>query len=238
MYNNSRILALIPARGGSKGIPGKNIRDLNGKPLIAYTVCAARNSKYIDKVVVSTDSQEIASVAQKYGAEIPFLRPAELATDTSKSIDSMIHCIKSLSKMGENFDTVLLLQPTSPLRDSMDIDAAIETFYRYGGEGLVSVSAVDDHPILIRSLNEKGELRNLLNQGSTYRRQDMPRFYRVNGAIYIYSSTEILKGISLNDGRIPYIMEKKHSVDIDSLSDFYLADYYLKETVASVTAEG
>ena len=152
MFNNNRILAIIPARGGSKGIPHKNIIDLCGKPLVAYTIDAALNSKYIDYVMVSTDDEKIADVAKAYGAKVPFMRPAVLASDTAKTLDTILYSIKKLSDMGEEFLDFVLLQPTEPLRISNDIDAAIEKYYENNRQSLVSVSEVDDHPILIRTI--------------------------------------------------------------------------------------
>ena len=140
MFKEHNILALIPARGGSKGIPRKNIKVLHGSPLIAYTIAAARNSRYIDDVVVTTDSDEIAKIARDYGASVPFMRPSELADDRSKTIDAVLHAVETLEDMGRTFDAVVLLQPTSPLRTSVDIDCSIETFYSHGSLGVASVS--------------------------------------------------------------------------------------------------
>ena len=227
MYLEKKILALIPARGGSKGIKNKNITSLYGRPLIAYTVEAALKSKYIDEVVISTDSFEIAETAKAYGAKIPFMRPAELAQDYSKTIDVVIHAIQELNKAGE-YDTLILLQPTQPLRNEEDIDAAIEEYFYRGEKSLVSISEVDDHPLLIRQINEEGRLVKLLNTGSTCRRQDMPMFYRVNGCIYINKISEINAETSFNDNEIPFVMQKERSVDIDEPIDLALAEYYLE----------
>lgn len=227
MFGNNRILAVIPARGGSKGILHKNIIDLCGKPLIAYTIEAAINSRYIDYVMVSTDNEEIAGVARAFGAQVPFMRPAELASDTAKTIDAIYHSIGSLSDMGERFSDVVLLQPTEPLRTNDDIDVAIEKYYENKRHSLVSVSEVDDHPILIRTI-EGSLLKPLLNVPSTCRRQDMPKYYRVNGCIYINPIEDINENTSFNDNIIPYVMEKDHSVDIDELSDLALAKFYLE----------
>lgn len=226
MFKDKKILAVIPARGGSKGIPHKNIIDLCGRPLISYTIEAALRSKYIDYVMVSTDDDEIAKVSKEFGAEIPFLRPAELATDTSKTIESVMYTIRMLQDRGKSFDTVVLLQPTQPLRTSKDIDGAIEKYDECGNAALASVSEVDDHPILIRAI-KNDQLLSLLNTPSTCRRQDMPAFYRVNGCIYINEVSEINKDTSFNDNTIPYIMDKSHSVDIDEVLDLVIAEYYL-----------
>ena len=228
MFGKQKILALIPARGGSKGIKDKNIIPLAGKPLIAYSIEAAKKSKYIDSIVVTTDSEKIAEVAKRYGARVPFLRPAELAADTSKTIDAVLHAIKTLKSMGENYDTLVLLQPTQPLRTTDDIGKAIELYYESGENGLVSISSVDDSPLLIRSIDEDGKLINLLSQNSTCRRQDMPNYYKVNGCIYINKIDEINENTSFNDNKVPFIMDKEHSIDIDELSDLWMAECYLK----------
>jgi CMP-N-acetylneuraminic acid synthetase len=224
MYEGKRILAFIPARGGSKGIPHKNITPLAGKPLIQYTIDAAKQSRYIDYVLVSTDDEEIATVARRCGAEVPFLRPPELAADTAKTIDAVLHAIETLREAGETFDSLVLLQPTSPLRTAEDIDKAVETFYESNRQPVVSVSEVSDHPILIRTI-EDGRLKPLLQTGSTVRRQDMPPFYRVNGSIYINPIEEISQTTSFNDNPVPFIMQKSHSVDIDEPLDLKIAEW-------------
>ena len=225
---NPKILALIPARGGSKGIPGKNIKDLAGKPLIAHTIEAAKNCSYISKVVVSTDSQEIADVAKKYGAEIPCLRPAELASDTAKTMDAVLHMIETLKEAGEKYDYLVLLQPTSPLRNASDIEGAVELAME-SGKDVVAVSAVSDHPILVRTCDEDGNLTPLLQQNSTVRRQDMPNYYRVNGSIYVNCLDQFGEDTSFNDNPVGYHMPAERSVDIDEPIDFAIAEFYLQE---------
>lgn len=224
------ILGIIPARSGSKGIKDKNIINLNGKPLIAYSIEAGLESKYIDKVVVSTDGEEIAKVARKYGAEVPFLRPDYLATDTSKTIDAIIHCIDEMKKMGEEYDYIVLLQPTQPLRQAWHIDEAIELIMDKKEEALVSVSKVKDHPILMRTIDENGYAKNLLECSSTQRRQDFQNFYKVNGAIYINKINENLNNeTSLNDNKLVYIMDEKYDVDIDEMLDLQIAEIALTD---------
>ena len=227
MIEKNKIVALIPARGGSKGIKNKNIIDLCGKPLISYTIQAALESKYIDKVIVSTDSQEIADVAIKYGAEVPFLRPGELASDTSKTIDAVMHAVGELEKRKEQYDILILLQATQPLRTADDIDSAIELFIKNKGQSLVSVSPVEDNPILIRTIDNLGRMNSILPMKSTCRRQDMPLYYRVNGCIYINLISELDLNTSFNDNKIPYIMSKERSVDIDEIKDLLIAQYYI-----------
>lgn len=229
MYENKRVLGLIPARGGSKGIKNKNTIDLCGKPLIAYTIEAAINSKLIDDVVVTTDSGHIADVALKYGAEVPFLRPAELATDTSKTVDAVMHAVKELNKTGREYECLVLLQPTQPLRTSKHIDDALKVFFTHGEKSLVSVCEVDDHPVLIRKIGETGELIPLLECNSTCRRQDMPKYYKVNGCIYINRIDQLSTDTSFNDNAVPYIMDKGCSVDIDEAVDLSIAQVMMNE---------
>ncbi len=229
MFEKSRILALIPARGGSKGIKDKNIVDVAGKPLISYSIEAALHSKYVDDIVVTTDSEKIAEVAKNHGARVPFLRPAHLASDTAKTIDAVVHAIEELKKLGQSYDVLLLLQPTQPLRTSADIDGAIELFFENNQKSLVSVSPVDDHPLLIRTISDEGNLVNLLKSNSTCRRQDMPDYYCVNGCIYLNKVSEVDKDLSFNDNKMAYIMPKERAVDIDEPRDLLLAEYYLME---------
>lgn len=225
MFKLKKILAIIPARAGSKGIKDKNIIDLNGKPLIAYSIEAGLKSKYIDKVVVTTDGEDIAREAIKYGAEVPFLRPEYLSSDNAKTIDAVIHCIEEMEKLGEKYDYVVLLQPTQPLRQSWHIDEAIELILEKNEEALVSVSKVKDNPILIRSIDSNGYAVNLLSESSTKRRQDFQDFYKVNGAIYINKINQNLNNkTSLNDNKLVYIMDEKYDVDIDEMLDLQIAE--------------
>ncbi len=226
MMDGKRILALIPARGGSKGIPGKNIRMMAGKPLIAYTIGAALRCEEIDRVVVSTDSREIADVAVQYGAEVPCLRPEKLSGDTAKTIDAVLHMLRFLEEKKEFYDYLVLLQPTSPLRTEKEISEAIKLAYR-SGRDVAAVSPVQDSPILIRSMGESGELFPLLETDSTVRRQDMPKYYRVNGSIYVNRVANLSGMTSLNDNPLGYCMEQRHSVDIDEEIDFMAAEYWL-----------
>lgn len=227
MIDGKAVLAWIPARGGSKGIRGKNIKPLLGRPLIDYTVKAALGSKYVDRAMVSTDSAQIAEVAKACGAWVPSLRPDELASDTSKTLDAVLYTVRLLESLNEHFPIFCLLQPTSPLRDAADIDAALEQYISCGGS-VVSVSPAEDSPLLIRSIAPTGELEPLLHQSSTCRRQDMPKYYVVNGAIYINATMELDKETSFNDNRFPYMMDREHGIDIDTLTDFELAEAILK----------
>lgn len=230
MYKNKKILAIIPARGGSKGVPKKNIIEIGGKPLIAYSIHCGLDSKYIDKVFVSTDDKEIARVAKSFGGEVPFLRPEELAQDGSKTIDSLVYTVNKLKELGETYDYLVLLQPTVPLRKTIHVDEAIEKLLESNFHDLVSVSEVHDHPILMRKVKDNGELENLLPLPSSVRRQDFPKIYRVDGAIYIMKLDENFNiNTSPNDGKLSYIMEKKYSTDIDTYLDIKIVEYYLEE---------
>lgn len=220
MYQNKKIIAIIPARGGSKGIPNKNIIDLCGKPLIAYSIQSAKESNYIDDIIVSTDSQAIADISLQYGAAVPFLRPAELALDTSKTIDCMLYTIENMKELGKTYDYVVLLQPTQPIRKPGDIDNAISTLINSNQESLASVTPVSEHPILMRTITKEGTLQSLLPISSTVRRQDFPAVYKVNGSIYVNRINENFNSsTSLNDNLLPFFMDALYSVDIDSYED-------------------
>lgn len=232
MYNSKRILALVPARGGSKGIKRKNITTLGGRPLIEYTIEAALSSKYIDAVIVSTDNQEIASVARGMGAQVPFVRPANLATDEARTIDVVLHAVEYLESKKDEYETLVLLQPTQPLRTAFDIDAALEFHFAHGERSLVSVSPVDDHPLLIRTIDAASNAVRLIDASSTCRRQDMPEFYKVNGCLYINKICSLSGETSFNDNELAFVMEPSHSVDIDEMKDVFLAEYYLGNVVS------
>lgn len=227
MINNLRILAIVPARGGSKGIKDKNIKEIEGRPLIEYTIEAAKRCEYIDEIVVSTDSEKIAKVAKKAGAKVPFLRPDELASDTARTIDVVLFTIEQLKLIGQEYDIVVLLQPTSPLRDEDDICGAIEKYVSCNMKSLVSVSEVSESPILMRQIVDETHMEKLLNINSTIRRQDMAKYYMVNGSIYINKIEELNSDTSLNDNVIPYVMDRSHSVDIDDYVDIEVMKYYV-----------
>ncbi|MDY2981638.1 MAG: acylneuraminate cytidylyltransferase family protein [Fusobacterium sp.] len=230
MYKNKKILAVIPARGGSKGIPSKNIIEVGGKPLIQYTIDCAKNSKYIDRAIISTDSEEIKKVSIECGGDVPFMRPKELALDTSKTIDCIVHAVDSLKKMGETYDYVMIIQNTVPLRKYWHVDESIEKLINSEERSLVSVTEVEQHPILMRTINEDGTVKNLLPMSSTMRRQDFPKFYKVDGAIAIQKIDEEFNlNTSINDGRLAYIMDAKYSTDIDSYIDIKVIEYYLEK---------
>ncbi|ABK60377.1 Acylneuraminate cytidylyltransferase [Clostridium novyi NT] len=230
LYKNKKILAIIPARGGSKGIPHKNIMKIGEKPLIAYSIEAAKESKYIDYILVSTDDTCIKEVSLRYGAKVPFLRPDEISTDRAKSIDVVLHGIDYLKEHNENFHYVILLQPTSPLRTSDDIDTAIESVIEANKDSLISVCECSENPILMRTI-EKEKLKPVLEfNGDNLRRQELPTFYVFNGAIYI-NKVDMLQNKKefVDENTMPFIMDIKKSIDIDNMIDAKIAEMILKE---------
>ncbi|MFA4849319.1 MAG: acylneuraminate cytidylyltransferase family protein [Methanoregula sp.] len=222
----NRILGLIPARGGSKGIPNKNIRDLAGKPLIAWTIEAALNSRVCERLIVSTDDPEIAAVARDLGAEAPFIRPATLSNDTATSLSVVEHAIDWLNDTAaETFSHVLLLQPTSPLRTADDIQSAVR-IAKKTDTAVVSVCEPHQHPYLCKTLREDGTLADFIPEAAhCARRQDFPPAFSLNGAIYIIAVDCLRKERTFTPEKtIPYIMPPERSLDIDTHWDLFLAE--------------
>ena len=229
MYNNNKIIGIIPARGGSKGIRKKNIVDLAGKPLIAYTIEQAKGSKYIDKIIVTTDDEKIAEISRSLGAEVPFSRPKALATDEAKGIDVVLHAITWFDSNEESFDIVMMLQPTSPLRLSEDIDKAIEVLFLKNAMAIVSVCKSEHHPLWSNTLPEDSNMKNFINpEYMNKNRQELPVFYRLNGAIYLSFCNYIKDRKSFyGENTFAYIMPDERSIDIDNMLDFKLAELLL-----------
>lgn len=231
MINNNKIVAIIPARGGSKGIPRKNIRNLCGKPLIAHTIEEARKSNYIDRVIVSTEDSEIASIGKSYGAEIPFLRPIELSQDDTPGIDPIIHCVEWLIE-NEDYtpDYVICLQCTTPFRNSIQIDEAIKTLIDSDKESLVSLCESDISPYWMKKI-ENGHIVDFMNDSKFYaRRQETPPVYKLNGAIYISRVNNLLQNRNWYTNQTQaFIMNKVTSLDIDDILDFKFAEFLFKE---------
>jgi len=224
-HNSASVLAIITARGGSKGLPGKNIRLLAGKPLIAWTVEAALGAHSIERVIVSTDAPEIAEAARAAGAEVPFLRPAELATDDATSVDVLVHALEACPGH-ENF---VLLQPTSPLRTAADLDQAFARMQAVGAEGCVAVCEATEPPWLMYGTSGLGWLEPVLPPlRGGMRRQDLPPVHLLNGAFYFMRRDVFLRDRKLLTPRcIGYAMPKARSIDIDTLADFSRAEYAL-----------
>ncbi|OGV13388.1 MAG: acylneuraminate cytidylyltransferase [Stygiobacter sp. RIFOXYA2_FULL_38_8] len=226
MINGKTVLAIIPARGGSKGIPRKNIKMLAGKPLIAWTIEEGKKSKYIDRFILSSEDEEIIKVAKEWGCEVPFIRPKELAQDETPGIVPVIHTINILT---EKYDYVCLLQPTSPLRKVWHIDKCIEKCINMETSSCIGVQEVDKHPYLMHKINKLGSLEPLFKKVQLTRRQDADKIYAVNGAIYFAKSDFILNQKSfVGQNTSAFLMDKISSIDIDDMSDFQYADYLLK----------
>ncbi len=224
MIAGRSVLAVIPARGGSKGIPGKNIRDVAGKPLIAWTILAARASRHIDRLILSSDDPEIIEVAREWGCEVPFVRPAELATDEAPGTAPLIHALEVV----QGFDYAVVLQPTSPLRAAEDIDACVALCAETGAPSVVSVARSEKHPAWMYELDE-GRMRPVLGQVPGSRRQDMNAVYSLNGAVYVIAAEAFrLHPVILTDRTLGYPMPAERSIDIDTPLDLEIADFLLR----------
>ncbi len=223
-----KILAIIPARGGSKGIPKKNIIDVNGKPLIAYTIEPALEllkSRAIDKVIVSTDSREIADAALKLGAEVPFLRPESISGDKAKSIEFIQHALEYYKEQDISFDAVVLLQPTSPLRTANDISESIALFKNSHNDSLISCFEEEYiNDLVIYKLSPDGKTSIPVNpmHNKGVRRQDHGSLYVRNGCIYISSAGILKEGLVIGEKPLMYIMDKNKSVNVDTMEDLEL----------------
>lgn len=224
-------LYLIPARGGSKGVPWKNIRPLGDKPLIVYSIRDALDvAGNADEVVVSTDSEEIAAVAREAGANVPFIRPAELATDTAGSREVMLHAVDFMNAKGKNYDCIVLLQPTSPFRNIEDIRKGMEIFETQHPDMVVSVKPAATNPYYnAYECNEKGMLRISKGDGMISRRQDAPPVWEFDGSIYVIGVDALRKNPSLGRMQriLPLLNTVKHNIDIDTELDFLLAESLL-----------
>lgn len=225
------VVALIPARGGSKGIPRKNLVTIAGRPLIAYTIEAARGAGCFDHVIVSTDDAEIAEVARHYGAEVPFLRPAELAGDTSPMLDVLCHALGWCESTGERVDVMVLLQPTSPLRTARHISEAVALFFERDATSVVSVMEVPHqfNPVSVLTIDE-GILHPYLKESPLItRRQDKPRVYARNGpAVLVCAPGTLRAGELYGAACVPYLMSAADSLDIDEREDLELAEWLIE----------
>lgn len=227
------ILAVITARGGSKGIPGKNIKELGGKPLIAYTIEAAKKSKLITHLIVSTDDEEIAAVAKQWGAEVPFLRPPELAQDITPHLPVMQHAIDFMEKkLNLTFDYVVIFQPTSPFRTVEDIDGTLQKLITSKADSAVSICEVESaaHPMKIKKLEGDRVLPYCLDEPEGARRQDLPIAYKRSSAVYAMRRDLIMKDNRLYGNHIVgHIVSRDRSIDIDTPLDWLKAEYLLAD---------
>jgi len=220
-----RNLAIIPARSGSKGLADKNIKDLCGKPMLVYTIEAALKANVFEEVMVSTDSEYYAIIAKKNGAKVPFLRSDKNSTDNSSSWDVVYETISNYYKQNRIFDTFMLLQPTSPLRDEKDICGAISEYKEKDACAVVSVCEAEHSPVYMNILPESLDMGSFFGDYKWTRRQDLPKYYRLNGAIYMSDVGSFMKYKDIyREKCFAYIMSRMHSVDIDSDLDFLYAE--------------
>lgn len=230
-----KTLGLILARGGSKGIPGKNVKPFCGKPLIAWSIEEGLKSLAIDNLIVSTDSEEIATIAKRYGASVPFLRPSHLADDKSSSIDAIIHAINFCANKGEVYERIVLLEPTSPLRDSIDIDRAIELMNANPkARSIVGISHVSGaHPDFLVKLDSEQFISFYQENFSLKRRQEIEDLYFFEGSLYIsYTNTLIEKKSFYHELTLGYILPKWKSFEIDEPEDFIIAEAIMQAKLA------
>jgi len=221
MYKSKTFLSIIPARGGSKRLLRKNILNLCGKPLIAWSIEAGLKSNYIDKVIATSDDDEILDISKKYEAQL-IKRPSEFASDTATTFDAIKHTIDNLEK----YDYIVLLQPTSPLRDEKHIDETIKLLETKKADAVVSICEMDHSPLWSNTLPQDGSIKNFLKDDVLNKRsQDLEKYYRLNSAMYICETNKLLenKGFFLKDNIFAYTMDRKSSIDIDEEIDFKMA---------------
>lgn len=229
MYKGKRIVATINARGGSKGVPGKNIRDLGGLPLIVWTIREARRSAMIDRLIVSSDDEGILAVARSHGAETPFVRPAELARDDTPGVDPVLHVMEAIKP--DSFDYIVLLQPTSPLRTVEDIDGCIAACLDADLPCVISVTEADKSPYYMFNMAQDGLMSPVIPQQSFHtRRQDLPRVFMPNGAVYVAGCAWLARTRSyLTPETRGYEMPRERSQDVDGLLDFDICELLLRK---------
>jgi len=229
MFKNKTFLSIIPARGGSKRLPRKNVLDLCGKPLISWTIEAALNSKYLDEVVVTSDDIEILDIANNMKV-MSIERPSHLASDTASTFDAVKHTIDNI----DSYEYIVLLQPTSPLRNATHIDKAIELLEKKDADAVISVTNINHNPALSNTLDESLSMKNFINEEYLKKRsEDLDKYYKLNGAIYICKTKKLLeeKSFFLRENIFAFIMSVTSSVDIDKKEDFEFANLYLSKKI-------
>lgn len=243
MIDGKRVLALVPARSGSKGLPGKNIRPLHGKPLLAWPIEAAKASRHVDRVIISTDSPAYAELARQAGAESPFLRPESLASDAAPSIDFILHAIDTLQAEGDLYDYLLLLEPTSPLTEASDIDAALESLAarRDVADAIVGVTPmVSTHPAFAVRLTAQGVMQPYAapSFGQLPRRQDTEPLFSLDGSLYISSIEALRRERGFCHTRtLPYVTPRWKSFEVDDLVDFVCIEAILAQREMIIQSE-
>lgn len=228
MIDGHTVLALITARGGSKGLPRKNIRALGGKPLLAWTVEAAKCSRYIDRIILSSDDQEIIRIGLQYGCECPFIRPAELAADDASTMDTVHHALRNIEN---HYEYIVLLQPTSPFRSAEDIDNCLERCLSLNAPACVSVTECEKNPYWMYSVTEDGRMKPVIPmENRPQRRQELPKAFVLNGAIYVAQSKWLSEKESfVQDETVACVMPQERSLDIDTLQDFQRAQFLIEK---------
>lgn len=229
MANELSYLGIIPARGGSKRFPGKNIAMLNGQPLIAHTINAAAHAQRLTRTIVSTDDAEIAAVAKDWGGDVPFMRPALFAADQSPAIDVITHALEQLDSQGSIFDAVVLLQPTSPFRTGEHIDAAIALFEKTGADTVTSGCSAQHHPYYSWMIQDEEltPLYSLAHQSMP--RQELPPVFYENGAIFVIKRAVLARGAFYGSKTVAYLMDQHSSIDIDTPEDLALCRFILEQ---------
>lgn len=222
------MLAIIPARGGSKGVKNKNIKLLQNKPLIAHTIIEAINSKKIDRIIVSTDSEKIAEISIKYGAEVPFLRPSNISLDNSPILENYKFALKYLEENGSDYKSFVALQPTSPFRKSKDIDAAINLFLNNNVDSVISF-VKENHPIEWNRLVRKDKTFLEFMDSPIHNRQIYNDIFRFNGAVYVFKKNLIMNNKMYSENSMAYIMPESRSLDIDTEDDFLFAEFLMEK---------
>ncbi|OON98155.1 MAG: CMP-N-acetlyneuraminic acid synthetase [Epulopiscium sp. Nele67-Bin005] len=229
MFIDKKILAIIPARSGSKGLKDKNIKLLNKKPMLTYSIESALQSNVIDEIYVSTDSVEYADIARKYGANVPFLRSTNNATDTAGTFDVVREALLNYKEIGKKFDWCIILQPTSPLRSCEDIISSLNLMWNKEAVSVVGVCECEHSPLWSNILSENQCLKGFLREDLASQRQLLNTYYRINGAMYIVDVKYILENDNMyTDKSFAYVMPKERSVDIDDIYDFCVAEAFLK----------
>lgn len=233
MFNNKTILAIIPARGGSKGLPGKNIKPILGKPLLQWTIEAGKNSRYIDELIVSTDCNKIAKVAKDCQAKVPFMRPDHLAGDTATSFDALKHAIEFYSsELHREFDYIIMLEATSPLRTAEDIDNAIKTLIKSDADAIVGIGRTEDqNPAFLVKLDDNNRISGYVNKDmKVLRRQEIDDVYFFEGSVYISKTNVLLeKKTFYHSNTLGHLMPKYKTLEIDDMDDFVMVEALMKQ---------
>ncbi len=238
MNNKKSILAIIPARGGSKGLPGKNIKPLQGKPLIGWTIQQAKQSKYIDEIFVSTDCINISKVSEEFGVKVPFLRPDELSSDVSSSMDVVSHVLNYYESINSQFEYIILLEPTSPLRKRTDIDAAVELLnVDNTADGIVSLGEVHmEHPMIVKKVDRNNKIMPYVsNLNKIHQRQQADKAYFPYGVIYMIKTSVFRKEHSFyTENIIPFLIERWQCYEVDDIYDFLCIETIIKYKIGEI----